>query len=61
VLATLPPDRLVGHLRRHGFSPWIAGVFRDPVLTKEVRTAEQRIDAGSMATCGAVAASPPRR
>jgi hypothetical protein len=47
LLAALPPDRLVGHLQRHDFSQWIAGVFRDPVLAKEVQTAEQRIDAGN--------------
>jgi len=44
LLATLPAERLVGHLRRHDFSQWIAGVFRDRGLADNVRTAEQRID-----------------
>ncbi len=45
LLARLPADRLVDHLRRNDFSRWIAGVFRDPELANDVRTAEQRIDA----------------
>jgi hypothetical protein len=47
LLATLPSDRLVGHVQRHDFSRWIAEVFRDPVLADEVRTDEHRIDAGN--------------
>jgi len=44
LLAEPPAGRLVGHLRRHDFSKWIAGTFRDPVLASDVRAAEERID-----------------
>jgi hypothetical protein len=44
LLATLPADQLAGHLRRHDFSKWIAGVFRDPVLAHDILTVERRTD-----------------
>jgi hydroxymethylpyrimidine pyrophosphatase-like HAD family hydrolase len=44
LLAALPGDRLVGHLRRHDFSRWISGVFRDRSLASHVRKLEKRID-----------------
>jgi len=44
LLAALPGDRLVGHLRRHDFSRWIGGVFRDRSLASHVRKLEKRID-----------------
>jgi hydroxymethylpyrimidine pyrophosphatase-like HAD family hydrolase len=45
LLAALPGDRLVGHLRRHDFSNWIGDVFRDRSLASHLRTLEKRIDA----------------
>lgn len=44
LLAATPADRLSGHLRRHDFSAWIEGVFRDRPLAKHLRGVEQRID-----------------
>src|SRR6185295_8643593 len=45
LLATLPPDRITGHLRRHDFSRWIAGVFRDPALASRLHDVEDRVQA----------------
>ena len=44
LLAALPADRLVGHLRRHDFSNWIEGVFRDRPLARHLRNVEKRAD-----------------
>ena len=44
MIAALPGDRLVGHLRRHDFSKWIEGVFRDHPLAHHLRAVEQRVD-----------------
>ena len=44
LLATLPPDRIVGHLRRHDFSRWIEGVFRDGPLASHLADVEARVD-----------------
>jgi hydroxymethylpyrimidine pyrophosphatase-like HAD family hydrolase len=44
LLAVLPADRLVGYLRRHDFSRWIEGVFRDRPLATHLRNVEQRVD-----------------
>jgi hypothetical protein len=43
LLATLPADRLEGHLRRHDFSRWIEDVFRDRPLAAHVREVESRV------------------
>ena len=43
VLTTLPNDAIAGHLRRHDFSQWIRGVFRDGPLAKHVHNLEKRI------------------
>jgi hypothetical protein len=43
LLATLPADRLAGHLRRHDFSNWIEGVFRDRPLAAHLREVEARV------------------
>jgi hypothetical protein len=42
LLAALPGDRLIGHLRRHDFSNWIDGVFRDRSLATHLRSVEER-------------------
>ena len=42
LLASLPGDRLIGHLRRHDFSNWIDGVFRDRALARHMRSIEAR-------------------
>lgn len=44
LLATLSADRLVGHLRRHDFSRWVEGVFRDRPLAAYLHTVEKRVD-----------------
>lgn len=44
LLATLPPDRLSGHLRRHDFSRWIEDVFRDRPLAAHLRTVEAGVE-----------------
>jgi hydroxymethylpyrimidine pyrophosphatase-like HAD family hydrolase len=49
-LMTISPDRLQPYLRRHDFSRWLAGVFRDGSLAAHVRNieAEQPVaDAGA--------------
>jgi hydroxymethylpyrimidine pyrophosphatase-like HAD family hydrolase len=43
LLATLPADRLAGHLRRHDFSRWIEDVFRDRSLAAHLRDVEARV------------------
>ena len=45
LLTALPSDRLVGHLRRHDFSRWIDGVFRDRPLAIHPPRVEARVDA----------------
>jgi hydroxymethylpyrimidine pyrophosphatase-like HAD family hydrolase len=40
--STSAPEVLQDHLRRHDFSRWIAGVFRDPILADQVRRLEAR-------------------
>jgi hypothetical protein len=40
MLASLPVDRLVGHLRRHDFSRWVDEVFRDRPLAAHLHTLE---------------------
>lgn len=44
LLAALPADRLVGHLRRHDCSNWIEGVFRDRPLASHLRNVEKRAE-----------------
>lgn len=44
LLAALPADLLAGHLRRHDFSSWIEGVFRDRPLASYLRDVEKRIE-----------------
>ena len=44
LLATLPANRLEGHLRRHDFSNWIGGVFRDRSLANHLLDTEKRVD-----------------
>jgi hypothetical protein len=44
LLATIPGGRLAGHIRRHDFSRWIEGVFRDRPLAAHLRTIESGID-----------------
>jgi len=44
LLAALPADRLVGHLRRHDFSRWIEGVFRDRPLAAHLHQVEAAVD-----------------
>lgn len=44
LLSVLPADRLAGHLRRHDFSRWIDGVFRDHPLAAHLQTVEGRVD-----------------
>jgi hypothetical protein len=43
LIAALPGDRLAAHLRRHDFSRWIEGVFRDRSLANHLRAVELRI------------------
>jgi hydroxymethylpyrimidine pyrophosphatase-like HAD family hydrolase len=43
LLAMLPNDELEGHLRRHDFSRWMEGVFRDRPLAAHLRGIETRI------------------
>jgi hydroxymethylpyrimidine pyrophosphatase-like HAD family hydrolase len=43
LLAALPADRLIGHLRRHDFSRWIHDVFRDHPLAAHMRAIEARL------------------
>ncbi len=42
LLPTQPAACLAGHLQRHDFSRWVAGVFRDAVLGADIRAIEQR-------------------
>jgi hypothetical protein len=44
LLAEVPADRLAGYLKRHDFSNWIEGVFRDRPLATHLRAVEKRID-----------------
>ena len=44
LLASLPDDQIAGHLRRHDFSHWMDGVFRDRPLAAYVRGIETRVD-----------------
>jgi hydroxymethylpyrimidine pyrophosphatase-like HAD family hydrolase len=44
LLATLPSDRLAGHLHRHDFSRWIEDVIRDHPLAAHIRKAESRVE-----------------
>lgn len=44
LLTALPPDRLVGHLRRHDFSHWIEGVFHDRLLAARLHHVESRAE-----------------
>jgi len=45
LLAALPADRIIGHLRRHDFSRWIEDVFRDGPLASRVHDLEMHADA----------------
>jgi hypothetical protein len=42
-LMALPGDALAGHLKRHDFSRWIEGVFRDRPLAAHLRKVEEAI------------------
>jgi hypothetical protein len=44
LLASLPADRLLGHLQRHDFSRWVDEVFRDRPLAAHLHTVESRVD-----------------
>jgi hypothetical protein len=44
LLAVLPAERLAGHLKRHDFSRWIEGVFRDRPLATHLHRIETRIE-----------------
>jgi len=44
LLAALPDDVLLPHLRRHDFSRWIADVFRDRPLAAHLRGVENRVE-----------------
>ncbi len=44
LLAALPGDRMAAHLRRHDFSNWLEGVFRDRGLASYLRKIESRIE-----------------
>jgi hypothetical protein len=44
LLVTLPGDQIDGHLRRHDFSHWIDGVFRDRQLAARLRGIESRVE-----------------
>jgi hydroxymethylpyrimidine pyrophosphatase-like HAD family hydrolase len=44
LLAEVPADRLSGYLKRHDFSNWIEGVFRDRPLATHLRAVERRVD-----------------
>jgi hypothetical protein len=44
LLHTLPAEVIEGHLRRHDFSQWIDGVFRDHPLAAHLRGIEERVD-----------------
>ena len=41
-LASLPADRIEGHMRRHDFSRWLSDVFRDHLLARRVRALEDQ-------------------
>ena len=43
LLATLPAERLAEHAKRHDFSRWIEGVFRDRPLAAHLRGVESRL------------------
>lgn len=43
LLAVLPPERLVGHLKRHDFSRWLDDVFRDHPLAARLRALEDEL------------------
>lgn len=45
LLITLPAPIVEGHVRRHDFSKWIDGVFRDHPLAAHLRGLESRVDA----------------
>ena len=44
LVASLPAERLTGHLRRHDFSRWIEDVFRDRPLAAHLRKLEAAVD-----------------
>jgi hydroxymethylpyrimidine pyrophosphatase-like HAD family hydrolase len=44
ILATLPGDQIACYLRRHDFSHWMDGVFRDRPLAAHLRHIEARVD-----------------
>lgn len=44
LLATMPADRIAGHLRRHDFSRWIEDVFRDRPLAAHIHNVETRVE-----------------
>ena len=43
LLAVLPPAQIEAHLKRHDFSRWLEGVFRDNPLGSHVHTLEGRV------------------
>lgn len=53
LLAALPGAVVEGHLRRHDFSRWIAGVFRDGPLAARVRGLETGIESEAAADLAA--------
>ena len=43
LLVALPAERVAAYLRRHDFSNWLDGVFRDRGLASYLRTIESRV------------------
>jgi hypothetical protein len=41
-LASLPAERIRGHMRRHDVSRWLGDVFRDRTLSSRVQKLEDR-------------------
>ena len=53
MIAALPVTVIQGHLHRHDFSRWIAGVFRDGPLAARVRGLETGIESEGAADLAA--------
>src|SRR5262249_20716245 len=51
-LASMPAERLDGHLRRHDFSRWIEDVFRDRALAGHLRKVETGVPTDNVRDAG---------